>query len=187
MRLNPDLPENFPSGGSGGSGVGGTPTGTPPGITAIGGPIGENGGVFATSWFLFFPMTDLMTGRTFFGILDVESFDDIFDGSSYSYRVEDIGIERVPTVRRVLLVYRDLGLATVTVKLEGTNDNREVVSKSVQKQIGNSIPTRKLLSALVDVQLTCFRPQLTVSRVARGGPFSIISASMVGEAEEVTL
>lgn len=172
------------TGGSGGGGLPGTPTGTHP---PIGGPIGENGGVFATSWLLFVPVTDPVTLNSHIGIFDVDSFDDVYDSSEYSYRVEDVGPSRVPTVRRVLLTYRDLGLAKIKVTISGTNDNLQAVSKTVEKQIGNAVPTGKILTALVDVALTCFRPQLTIHREPRAGNVSVIQAVMVGQIEEVTL
>lgn len=150
-------------------------------------PFGENGGFAVTSFILLLPVQDASTGVCYFAILDTSSFDDPNDGSFYAYREEDILPGRVPTVRRVVLVYRDLGLATLTVTVSGTNDNGQVVSGSTTVQLGNAKPTFELLTRFCDLQVTCYRPQLSYLRQPGGGPISIISATMVGEVEQVEL
>jgi hypothetical protein len=163
---------------------GGTPgTGTGSSIGA-GLPIGENGGVVANTWFLFDPTQNIASGLSYLGFYDTASFDDQLDGSSYSYRVEDIISHRVPTVNRLVLTYRDLGLATVTWTVTGTNDLLQVVSASVTVQLGNKIPTNALLTKFVDISLTAFRPQLSWSRQPNGGPLSLVAVEMRGEVEE---
>lgn len=116
------------------------------------------------------------------------NFNDPLQGSSYSYRVEDVFPNRVPTVRRVALTYRDLGTATITLTLTGTDDNQTVQTASATVTIGNAVPTNVLMVKLVDIELTAFRPQLTISRAANGGPMSITRATMMGQVEtQVTL
>lgn len=107
-------------------------------------------------------------------------------GSSYSFRQEDIEPNRVPTVNRVILQYRDIGVCTLTVTVTGMNDNGAVVTASKVVTIGTGGTPFTIKTIFVDLTLTGFRPQLTISRAANGGPFSIIKAVMVGESEEVT-
>jgi len=121
------------------------------------------------------------------GAFVTSNFNDPIQGSSYAYRIEDVDINRYPTVRRVILTYRDLGKATITVTLTGTNDNAQIVSNSVTIFIGNTVPTNTLITRLVDLTLSAFRPQLSISRAANGGPVSITRATILGESEEVTL
>lgn len=179
----PDL-----DGGSGGVGPGGgggapgTPTGSSTGPSL---PVGENGGVLANTYYLFVPVQDSRTGICYIGFFDVSSFDDTIDGSSYSYRQEDVIRDCVPTVNRVVLTYRDIGQAQLTVTLKGTNDRGEVVSQNVLVQLGNALPTNALLTKIVDIELTAYRPQLILSRAAGGGPFAITSATMRGTVSEV--
>lgn len=183
MPGRPNLDGGAGGGGGGGGGVPGTGTGST--STQGGLPVNENGGVFGSTWFLMVPSQSVTTGLCFVGFFDIDSYDDAVDASYYSYRAEDILPDAVPTVNRVILTYRDLGLAKLTVTLSGTNDNGEVKNNSVKIQIGNKIPTDELLTKFVDIQLTAFRPQLTLSRKAGGGPFCITAVRMMGEVEEV--
>ena len=183
------LPNGGSGGGGHGGGGGGGQTGTGTGSTSVpsGLPANENGGLFAPTYYLMIPMQNSATGTCSLYTYDPTSFDDTTDGGYYKYRVEDVSLLRVPTVRRVGIIYRDLGLAKFTVTLTGTNDQRQVVSNSVVVQIGNSIATNALLTILVDITLTAFRPQLSFSRNAGDGPLSIVSATLIGEVEEVSL
>lgn len=178
-------------GGGGGGGGGGTGGGNPgTGTGSSGGgilPATENGGVFAPTYYLMVPMQNCTTGACYIGYFDTTSFDDKVDGSSYSYRSEDVMPLRYPTVRRVGIIYRDLGLATLTIKVSGTNDNKQVVSQSVNVQLGNTIPTNALLTILVDITLAAFRPQITLIRAPGAGPVSITSVTMIGTCEDTAL
>lgn len=174
------------AGGSGGGsnnggGVPGTGTGSSSVPTGL--PTGENGGVFATTYQLFVPVENCSSGQCYIGFFDVTSFDDQTDGSSYSYRQEDINPDAVATVDRVWVTYRDLGLARMTLTLTGTNDNGAIVSNSIVVTIGNITPTNALLSKQFGLTLSAFRPQLTVSRNAGDGPISIVRVRLLGETE----
>jgi hypothetical protein len=182
---NGDGSGNFPAGNGGGGGGGGGVTGGGPGNTFV--PFLENGGFQATAFFLFIPAQSPVGGSSYIGTFSAVNWDDPLNSSSYSYRMEDIVEGRVPTVRRVILVYRDLGPATCTVTLTGTNDNQQVVIASKIITIGTVAATGALFTILVDVALTAYRPQLSISRAAAAGPLSIIKATIVGEVEEASL
>jgi hypothetical protein len=185
MSINqPDLDggSGGPFEGPDGGGVPGTGTGTSAIVTGL--PIGENGGVFATTWLLFMPVQDIASGRSYIGFFDADVFDDAKDPSSYSYRQEDVSLNKVPTVHHVRLIYRDLGLATLTVSVKVVNDDGQVKVVSVNTQIGNKIPTGDLLTRIVDIGATGYRPQLKIDRKAGGGPVCITSATMEGEVED---
>lgn len=179
------------------NGGGGNPGGRPPsggGTTGSKGfnpssaiPFSENGGFAATNFFLMVPTQQMVGGAVGIAIYDTTSYDDPNDASSYSYRIEDVIPGRMPTVRRVILNYRDLGPALLTVAIDGTDDNQQPVVQSVKVQLGNTVPTLEPMIKLVDITVTCFQPQLTLSRAAGGGPIDIISATLVGEVEEVSL
>ena len=171
---NPRIPNQ---GGSGGGGTPGSPTGTSGG-TAV---PGENGGVIGSTYFLFVPIQDT-TGNCWFGFFDISSFDDPKDGSEYDWRVEDIDTDNVPTVNWVVIDYRDIGAAKINVTIQGVNDNKQVVSKTVTVQIGNVSPTNAILTVRVGISLSAWRPQLKVTRAASSGPVDITRAIMEGEA-----
>ncbi len=117
---------------------------------------------------------------------DPTNFDDPATGSSYSYRVEDVGRLRTPTIRRIGLIYRDLGSVTLTFTLTGSNDSGQPVSASTTATFGGNADS-KLYVKLVDLTLTAQLLQLSISRAAGGGPMALCSVSLIGEVEEVTL
>jgi hypothetical protein len=175
----PDL-----DGGSGGpdQGGGGTP-GTPTGSSqSLGIPFGEVGGVFGSTYYLFIPVQNIITNACFIGMFDVGSFDDQVDGGFYTYKVEDINQDRMPTVNRVVLTYRDLGPATIFFTVTGVDDNDSKVSaNSAQTSIGTAAASQLLLTKFIDLSISCFRPQLSFTRVS--GPVSVVAVTMRGTVE----
>jgi len=175
-------------GGGGGQHNGGGNPGSGTGSSGAGSfPSSENGGVYGSTYYLMVPVQNTTTKQCYLGYFDVTSFDDKLDGSSYRYRSEDVNPLRVPTVRRVGLIYRDLGLVSITVTINATNDNGQAISNSTAVQLGNTIPTNAILTKLVDVTLVGFRPQLQIDRAAGAGPLSIVSATMIGTVEDTAL
>lgn len=164
-----------------GGGNPGTPTGSSVANAPAALPVGEHGGVFGSTYFLFVPVQDCNSGQCYIGTYDITDFNDLIDGSSYAYRREDIVKHKVPTVNRVIIIYRDLGPAKFTVGINATNDDGQVIKASVQVQIGNVVPTKALLTKIVDISLTGYMPQLTIDRAAGDGPLCITSATMQGE------
>lgn len=180
-QFNPD------GGGGGGGGGQRGGSGSKGGVPAVAVPFLENGGFSATSYFLFVPTELVAGGNSFIGAFSASNYNDINASSSYSYRMEDVMSGRVPTVRRVIVVYRNLGVATLTVTISGTDDNGAPQSVSATNTIGNVLADNTLATSFFDVQLSVFRPQITLFRPANGGPVSIISTRMIGEVEEVSL
>lgn len=154
---------------------------------------GDTGGLGANAaqWFLMLPVlipfNPTTTKQHVIAIYDTTDFNDQLDVTYYQYRAEDIVLDRQPTVRRVVIQYRDLGVVTIGLFLEGTNDNNQVVRASREATIGNGVPTRRILTALIDISLTAFRPQLTIVRPSYGGPLSIIQVTLIGTVEDSTL
>jgi hypothetical protein len=138
----------------------------------------------------YFPVEAVVGGAPAIGTFDTVvssgGFNDAVQGSTYSYRQEDVEPNRVPTVRRVIVTYRDLGAATMTVTVNAINDNGANVTASKTQAIGGVNPGALCVS-FFDLVVTGFHPQLTISRAANGGPISWTRAVMVGESEEVTL
>jgi hypothetical protein len=187
LLCNYILAEQLPDygGGGGGTSGGGSP-GTPSGGRS-GIPPGENGGVGANSYILLVPVQNSSSGLAYFGFYDLSNLNDVDDGSYYTYRVEEVDINRVPTVRRIAINYVDLGPLKLTLSLSATNDLQQVVTASTTVQLGNTVPTYSLMTKLVDLQLTGFQPQLTISKAANAGPMIIVAVTIYGESEDVTL
>lgn len=171
-------------GGGGSEGGGGQDGGGVPGAGGGTLPNNENGGVFGTTWYLFIPSQTISSGLCYVGFYDIASHNDPVDGFHYSYRVEDVVPDQTPTINRVILTYRDLGLAKLTFTLTASNDDGQVISASTEVQVGNAIPTGALLTRQVDISITGFRPQLTLTRHANDGPICVVAVTMKGEVEE---
>lgn len=154
---------------------------------------GDNGGLGANAaqWLLMLPVlipfNPTTTKQHVIAVFDTTDFNDPLDVTYYSYKVEDVTVNRVPTVRRIILSYRDLGVVTIGIFLEGSNDNGQVKRVNTRATIGNGQPTRRILTAIIDLELTAFRPQLTIVRPSFAGPLSIIAVTILGDVEEVTL
>jgi hypothetical protein len=84
-------------------------------------------------------------------------------------------------------VYRDLGLATVGFLLTGTlftaPSGQQLVSNSTTVTLGTASKTGRLMTALVDLELTAMDMQLTINRAANAGPVSIVKIIMCGQVE----
>jgi hypothetical protein len=179
----------MPDSGGGGGG-GGRPGGTPKGGS---GPVSsfipflENGGFAATAYYLFVPTQPSSSGNAYIGVFASTNYNDQGDGSTYFYRQEEIIVGRVHHVRRIILVYRDIGLATITVGVQGPDDNNVVQIASQAITIGSAQATSNLLTATVDLSIACYRPQPFITRAAAAGPVSVISLTLIGEADDSSL
>lgn len=150
-------------------------------------PFSENGGFFASNFYLMLPVQTSDLGLVYVGVFDPTSFNDLTDSSYYAYRQEDVNPNRVPTVRRIILTCRDLGATTITVTVQGVNDSGNQVSSSQTVNIGTVAASMLLQTVFVDVQLPCFRPQVTITRAAGAGALSIVRTVMVLEVEDTSL
>lgn len=177
---------------SGGSGSGGT-SGGPVLGPSVNIPT-SNGGVFATAQVALFPCFNSHNNRNEYHAFDpTMGFNDPLAASTYSWRYEQfsgsegsVGSFNQPTIRRLILTFRDLGRVTVTFTLTGCNDKGEVVTNSTSLGFGSATPTNRLLVTPVDIVLTCQIPQLSVRREANDGPLSIVQVVMLGEVEVAT-
>lgn len=119
---------------------------------------------------------------------DVTTLDDANDSSTYLFKAEDILADRVPTVRRVIITYVDKGVATLTVNVSGINDQGVYTFGQVVLTIGTVGATGNLMTAFADLTVSCFRPQVKLSRAAGGGPIYISTVVVSGMVErQVTL
>ena len=116
------------------------------------------------------------------------NFNDTVDSRAYIFRAEDILADRVPTVRRVIVTYIDLGVATVTATINGVDDTGALVTAAATVTLGTVGATGRLLTAFFDMGISCFRPQLTLTQAPNGGPYQLSTAMITGTVEKgVTL
>lgn len=153
----------------------------------------SNGGVTAYQRIALFPVTTgfyAFDPGNWLGLLPGETpapsaagFNDQVDGSSYSYRVEEIAVGRKPTVSRLFVTYIDRGQISVTFTLTACQDNQTVVTNSATVVLGNLVPTFALLTKEVDLLLSGMNMQLSWSRAAGSGELAIAKIKMIGNVE----
>jgi hypothetical protein len=132
---------------------------------------------------LFLIPAENFSGLSVIWTFDTTDFNDIAFGSFYSWKVEDVLAGRTPTISRVIISYRDLGVATLTATLTGTDDAANVITSTQDIQIGTVAASGRICSQLVGIALTGQNLQLSVERLANGGPVSITKVRMEGRVE----
>ena len=117
--------------------------------------------------------------------LDATNFNST-TGSEWDFRVETVQDGKCPTVRRVRIFYRDLGQCTITVTLDGFNeDGSAVATQSKQITIGTVGANGKIKLAYADLVLTAEFIQCKITRAANAGPLCITRVTLVGALEEM--
>lgn len=149
----------------------------------------SNGGVATTSRLTLHPMQNVVTGLVgFYAFNPAGGFNDPVAGSFYACKVEDVIQGRTPTISRLIVTYRDLGLVSATFTLTGTQDAQVVGGisgvSSVTYQLGTQQATGKLMTATLGISLTAQNIQLTISRAAGAGALSIAKILMCGRIED---
>lgn len=157
-----------------------------------GGGSPSNGGIPAPLNQFLIPAM-IQTNQFSFYTLDPTNFNDPNSGSFYNWKVEDGIAGRTLTVNRVILSYRDLGLAKIMVALTGvtgpndpTQPNTPVSSISPLTTIGTSNATGRICTLVLGLSLSAANQQLSVIRAANGGPVSITKARLEGKVETTT-
>lgn len=188
----PPYPPNPPQpggGSSGGSGGGGGGTGGGSGVATGGGVYlpESNGQVFAVNYGPLYPCLNLVTGLTEYRTFDVTvPFNDPVLGSSYSFKVEEVLVYRNPTFRSIIVTYLDVGIVNTVWTLTCSEDNQTVSTQVQTKQLGNAIPTYRLMAQRIDFVLTGQLIQLSVSRPPNGGPLAIAKVVIGLDVEKET-
>lgn len=146
-----------------------------------------SGGLSGSKQVFGFPYKDFSTGKTYFCTFDPYNLNDTQDSSIYKTKQEDVSIYRKPTIRNVILVYRNRGLCVVTVTLSVMTLSM-FNSFSCRKTIGTVAADNTLMSAQFDFNnISGERPQITVQREANAGMLDIISLTMAGAIEDTTI
>lgn len=112
-------------------------------------------------------------------------FNDLINPSNYFYKVEEVIPGRTPTVNKIVVTYRDLGLVVVTFNITGTNDLQKVVSATTGPIIlGNLSATGRIMTRNdIGLTLSAQNLQLSFTRAAGAGPLSIVKILLCGTVE----
>lgn len=119
--------------------------------------------------------------------LDPTNFDDPVLGGFYFWKVEDVIAGRTPTVGRVIISYRNLGVATFTLTLTGTDDSGNTVNNSAPVTVGTVAASGRICSKVIGLTLTGQNLQASVSRAPGSGPLSITKLRLEGRVENTVL
>lgn len=143
------------------------------------------GGIATTSRLTLYPMQIVNTNQIGFYAFDPSAgFDDPNAGGFYSFKVEEVLPGRAPTIGGAIILYRDLGQATVTFTMTGTTELGQVLSQNTQSTWGNAQPTGRLFTMVQALGFpACQNPQLTIVRAAGSGPVSIVKLVLYGRVE----
>jgi hypothetical protein len=115
--------------------------------------------------------------------LDPTNFDDPLLGGFYFWKVEDVIAGRTPTINRVIISYRDLGVATFTLVITGTLDSGVVVNISQPVTVGTSAASGKIATAVVGISQSGQNLQVSIARSPGSGPLSITKLRLEGKVE----
>jgi hypothetical protein len=146
----------------------------------------SNGGISQSSRISAYPMVNVSTGQAGLYAFDPSlGFNDQSNPSNYFYKMEEIVPGKTPTVSKLIVSYRDLGLVAVTFTLTGTNDLQQVVSATTGSVIlGNLVPTSRIMTRNdIGLTLTAQNLQLSWTRAAGAGSLSIVKIIMTGTVE----
>jgi len=146
----------------------------------------SNGGISQLASVALMPMQDATTGACGLYAFDpLFGFNDPVNASVHSYKVEEIMHGRTPTVTRLLVTYRDLGIVRVIFAFTFTDDSGATQSSHIPAELGNAQQTNKLITKMLfpNSAITGQNLQLTINRAANAGPLSIVKITICGKVE----
>jgi hypothetical protein len=149
----------------------------------------SNGGTNAPLNLLLIPVSVIgvpFVTRGSMQTFDPTNFNDPSEPSSYFYKVEEVAAGRTPTCSRQIIMYRDLGVATITATLTGYNQNVSDTTPTTNSEtftIGTVAATQKLCTIVRGLSLTAQNLQYSIARGANAGPVSIVKVRLEGRVE----
>jgi len=145
----------------------------------------SNGGISLSSRISAYPMVNVATGQAGLYAFDpILGFNDANNPSNYFFKVEEVVPGKTPTVSKIIVVYRDLGLVTVTFNLTGTNDNQQIAKATTVVVLGNRIATGRIMTLNnIGLTLTAQNLQLSINRAPNAGSLAIVKIVMCGTVE----
>jgi hypothetical protein len=170
-----------------------TVTGNSPGLLT------STGGLFGTIGALIVPVLSLNNNKVYFCTIDPANFN-CEEDCIYNFPQENIKVGYAISSYKIIVIYRNLGLVTVTFNLTvfrrglttyGGKKNIATVTQgkynteSKTMILGSSKPDNQLYTIDFNIINSGDRPQLSILRKANAGPFSLISATLVGNLEEI--
>jgi hypothetical protein len=141
----------------------------------------SNGGTLSPLNLFLIPAQDFLDSVMW--TLDPTNFDDPGLGGFYFWKTEDVIAGRIPKVSRVIISYRDIGVATFTITITGTNEEGKVVSNTTSTTVGTTSQSGKIATKIVGLLLRAQNLQVSISRNPGSGPLSITKVRLEGAVE----
>jgi len=168
----------------------GSPTQISPGLyTSVGGLTGALGA-------LIVPIQNTITNRFYVEKRDPTNFN-CEENAIYYFRQENIKTTYAVTNHKLIVIYRNIGLVTVTFNLTvfrrgvtQVSGNKVTIQQGTYKTVsktltlGTNNPDKKLYTIDFNIANSGERPQVWFYVNANAGPLSIISVLLIGNADE---
>lgn len=143
----------------------------------------SNGGYTSQLGVALYPICIQANNVGAFYFFDITNFNDPNSSSFYDFKVEDVIAGRTPTIRKVIISYKDLGLASFLLNISGTNDAAQVANVSQTVSIGNLVATKVIMTQIMPLEFTAQNLQVSITRLANGGPVSVTKIRLEGTVE----
>jgi|SRR5580765_597010 len=156
----------------------------------------STGGLNGTNFQLLMPLTDLTFGKTYLAFIDPNN-NDTEEACFYTFKAEDVMVNRQVSVHKVVITYREIGAAIFTVGVQAYIENKDYFKTvTARVKIGppnivdkkfrliKDFPDGKLHTKKVSLMIDGERPQLFISRNPGSGPLCITRMLMCGHADQ---
>ncbi|HXB10432.1 MAG TPA: hypothetical protein VNZ45_00480 [Bacteroidia bacterium] len=181
-------------GGGGGDGNPNPPYKPPVGKSTIKGSPGlitSTGGLAGISFSLLMPVFDSIFEKTYLAGIDPSNFNSE-EACFYTFRQEDVMINRKVSVHLLFVTYREIDVATFTIGVRvyvRDTDSFKTSSRvvTIKPKDGRKVkfPSNTLRTMKVGIDvLAGERPQVFYNRLPNSGALSITRVMMVGKADE---
>lgn len=156
----------------------------------------SSGGVSGAAGLMMAPYVNPVTGRGYVIIFDSTNFD-CEESAEYDYPQvippEGQGAQegRDVSCHLIILKYREIGVANFFVNVTVYHKLTDIFeTKSIPVSVpyvpGRTFPDKRIHTKFLGLKpaITGERPQVTITRIPNGGPFSVTSLTLCGNADE---
>ena len=163
----------------------------------------STGGLLGVAPLLLVPTFDFQLQRNYLGVINPNDFN-CEEDAAYFFREEEVQLERVVSIHKIILTYREIGAADFIVGVtvynwQDDSYNTKTINVSIAPPIlkdskdrkilrrRNVFPDNKIHTKRLSLVISGQRPQLFITRKAESGPLSIVRATIIGKADEMDI
>ena len=133
---------------------------------------------------------ELIPGNNVFWYYNTANFNDTNSPSYWYWKVEPLAAGRVPTINRVIILYRDFGVATPELIINYMTSTTNPLTPNTPQTsttpltIGTTLASGKICALIQGVNVTGTNLQVGIYRAANAGPVSITNLRVQGGFED---